>query len=308
MSNLSQAPIPRIPMFDASGWMTREWQNWFRDLFTRVGGSDAPTNSEIISLVLSDFLKVVDNSELIQRLDSLEGQFLTFVENFSDITEQLTTHLTEILAEDQNIDAIETTPLYDTGFFNITDIPAEQFINELPDSVFSSFFIGANAMVAQTLSPATLSTYNAIYPAYSFASGSTESVEFNLNYPRGADLNSATAAKIVIYWHIPISGSGSGAENVQWRVTPTIANPQSSFSATPPATSLTVDVQGFLNTTCLYSDLISLSPNNALDQLLMVQIERVGGIANEYANAVFLLGAELVYERDTIGSTAVFSK
>ena len=49
-SDLSIPDLPREQMFfdlPQSSLMTRRWQNFFRDLFTRVGQNNAPTNSEI---------------------------------------------------------------------------------------------------------------------------------------------------------------------------------------------------------------------------------------------------------------------
>ena len=46
-SQLTLPDIPRIPIYSKAGVMDRVWQEFFRSLFTRVGGNDAPTNGEL---------------------------------------------------------------------------------------------------------------------------------------------------------------------------------------------------------------------------------------------------------------------
>lgn len=44
-------PIPPIPykvsMLDKSGLLTAAWSAWFREVFSRVGGTTAPSNTDI---------------------------------------------------------------------------------------------------------------------------------------------------------------------------------------------------------------------------------------------------------------------
>lgn len=47
MSSLNRQP-PRVPMVDPkTGLITREWDRFFSDTFTRLGGAEAPTNNEL---------------------------------------------------------------------------------------------------------------------------------------------------------------------------------------------------------------------------------------------------------------------
>jgi hypothetical protein len=47
MSTLSRQP-PRVPMVDPkTGLITREWDRFFNDAFTRLGGFEAPTNTDL---------------------------------------------------------------------------------------------------------------------------------------------------------------------------------------------------------------------------------------------------------------------
>ena len=53
MSNLVILPdLPRAQMFDKrTGIMSRLWQDFFRSLYTRVGGNESPDNSELLALM-----------------------------------------------------------------------------------------------------------------------------------------------------------------------------------------------------------------------------------------------------------------
>lgn len=45
-------PIPyKIPVADAGGYLSQAWSAWFRELYTRIGGSSASTNSQLLALI-----------------------------------------------------------------------------------------------------------------------------------------------------------------------------------------------------------------------------------------------------------------
>lgn len=44
--NITPVPV-KIPMIDRSGLLSMTWENWFRQLFARIGGSVALTNAEL---------------------------------------------------------------------------------------------------------------------------------------------------------------------------------------------------------------------------------------------------------------------
>ena len=78
MVNLALPSIPRSQMFaGVEGTMTLEWQEFFRNLYTRVGGYDAPDTGDLaqslISLLFSTAPTNHDNriSELERRIESL---------------------------------------------------------------------------------------------------------------------------------------------------------------------------------------------------------------------------------------------
>lgn len=45
-------PLPlKTPLADQAGLLTPAWTAWFRELFTRVGGTSASTNSQLLALI-----------------------------------------------------------------------------------------------------------------------------------------------------------------------------------------------------------------------------------------------------------------
>lgn len=57
MTTLMNLPdVPRAIMFDRNGIMSRVWQDFFRNLFVRVGGNEELSNSEIADLIGWDTL------------------------------------------------------------------------------------------------------------------------------------------------------------------------------------------------------------------------------------------------------------
>lgn len=49
---ISLPPVPhKVPMTDQSGHLNQAWSKWFRDMFVRIGGTVAPSNTELVSEV-----------------------------------------------------------------------------------------------------------------------------------------------------------------------------------------------------------------------------------------------------------------
>ncbi len=45
-------PVPyKTPMTDSSGRLSNMWSKWFREVFERIGGTIAPSNSDLVGVV-----------------------------------------------------------------------------------------------------------------------------------------------------------------------------------------------------------------------------------------------------------------
>ena len=73
MSSLNRQP-PRVPMVDPkTGLITREWDRYFSDSFTRMGGADAPTNTEL-DISMPEDSGVAELEMLARSIDNEYGQ------------------------------------------------------------------------------------------------------------------------------------------------------------------------------------------------------------------------------------------
>ena len=70
MSENLSLPSARVPLVDASGLITKEWQRWITGMFKRVGGTQGLSNQELASSAeIQQGLM-----ELLQRVAALEAQ------------------------------------------------------------------------------------------------------------------------------------------------------------------------------------------------------------------------------------------
>lgn len=78
-SKLTIPALPRGPMWmgEEQRTMTVEWQNFFRDLFTRVGGSEAPTNLELGSQAGESKSVTIDDGEITVTEGAILSRFYT---------------------------------------------------------------------------------------------------------------------------------------------------------------------------------------------------------------------------------------
>lgn len=69
--NLPPAPN-NTPMVDRTGRIVREWTLWFELVFQRIGGKQAPSNSELVENLDVTGLQT-DVAQLQADLDALEA-------------------------------------------------------------------------------------------------------------------------------------------------------------------------------------------------------------------------------------------
>jgi peptidoglycan hydrolase CwlO-like protein len=71
-------PPYKSPFVDRSGSLAPSWQNWFRDLFLRIGGTIAKSNVELETIQLEGLEEVqADITALENSLSSLQGTVTT---------------------------------------------------------------------------------------------------------------------------------------------------------------------------------------------------------------------------------------
>lgn len=63
------SPIPyKVPIADANGNLSPVWGTWFRDLFDRIGGLSASSNTELNATLTSATSSITTNAALVTSL------------------------------------------------------------------------------------------------------------------------------------------------------------------------------------------------------------------------------------------------
>ncbi|MDD5435772.1 MAG: hypothetical protein PH343_10120 [Nitrospira sp.] len=75
MTKLFLPALPTSPMYNKNNVMSIEWQEFFRSLFTRVGGTEAPTIIETYTTLLSELF--TNSVSYQQRIENLERRIET---------------------------------------------------------------------------------------------------------------------------------------------------------------------------------------------------------------------------------------
>ena len=72
-------PIPyKTPLNDARGFVTEPWSKFFRQLFLRIGGADALSNSELEELSVTDLETL--KTQVTQLQTSLQASQATIAQ------------------------------------------------------------------------------------------------------------------------------------------------------------------------------------------------------------------------------------
>jgi len=116
-----------------------------------------------------------------------------------------------------------------------------------------------------------------------------------------------------IHWTIPVSGSGVGAENVQWILTSSASSPiagsPESFPVETTHSAFTVDVQNASANEHLVSDVATISGSSfKVSECIICSLHRNIGVANDYASDAYIVSIDLHYPIDTMGSRSEWTK
>ena len=144
----------------------------------------------------------------------------------------------------------------------------------------------------------------------SFASTPSQKIYFNAQLPHGYKLG--TDLDFHIHIVLPVSWSGSWAENVKFDFTYSWAAIGADFPAETTITA-TRDVQNDTADNHIIFDIWDVLNSNmvwswGVSEMLICSLKRDTWVANDYANAVYLLEADFHYQADQIGSLLEYSK
>lgn len=108
-----------------------------------------------------------------------------------------------------------------------------------------------------------------------------------------------------IHWTIPTSGAGTGAENVKWDLTYSWSNID---AAIPNASSdtLTKDVQNVTADTHEYDSFGTITgTGKTRSSCLIISLKRDTTVANDYAQAAYLIEFDIHYKKNRFGTTSI---
>lgn len=175
----------------------------------------------------------------------------------------------------------------------------------LEDTVWDDLRFPASAVRVGSAQPANEQGYRGGI-VLSFASNADNSIYFMAQMPHR--WKEGTDIEIHLHWTIPTSGAGGGAENVKWDLTYSVANIGGSF---PVQSSLTVthDVQNdsahdHLLTEIGTIDMAGMTVSNCI----IISLTRDVSVANDYAQAAYLVEADIHYQIDSLGSKEEYVK
>ena len=319
MVDLALPAIPQLPIQDKSGLMPIEWQDFFLNLFDRVGGfnSSSPSDveeamvaglydtpkdfgNEILSILQSiqaispqrNYDRVVDD---IGKRFEIQPSAKSYDAEISSLQKDLVSQ-PSLKSYDQRISALETTLLADAYQAK------EPFNYYLPRTVWDDLRFPATSVRGAGVFDPTLTVFQSGI-VLAFSTGPNNEVTFfNAQLPHGWKQGSEMVFHL--HWTIPVSGGLAGAENVKWDFTYSWANMAAAFPAASTAT-VTVDVQNVTAGDHLVTDILEPVAGFAgkeISSVLLCSLTRDVGVANDYGQDAYYIEADFHFEIDTIGS------
>ena len=108
-----------------------------------------------------------------------------------------------------------------------------------------------------------------------------------------------------VHWTIPTTGAGTGAENVKWDLTYSWSN---IGAAIPNSSALTVtrDVQNITADVHMLNTLGTITgTGKTKSSCLIVSLKRDVAVANDYADAIYLIELDFHFKSNRIGSQTI---
>lgn len=175
--------------------------------------------------------------------------------------------------------------------------------------VWDDFTILANTTKLAGANPATDVAYKDGY-VLEFITGANKYAYFNIQLPH--DYAEGTDVDLHIHWTISDSGSGLGAENVKWVGTYSACSPNLVTPESWPASSnddATVDVQAISADDHLVTDILTMTGTNfKISECIICSIMRDTGVANNYGHSAYVVSIDVHYQKNTLGSSAEWTK
>lgn len=195
------------------------------------------------------------------------------------------------------------------------DLPISLRINELhtkgenpivlEDTVWDDLRFPASSVRVGSAQPASEQSYRGGI-VLSFASNADNSVYFIAQMPHAWKEHSDI--DLHLHWTIPTSGAGGGAENVKWDLTYSAANIGELFPVESTAT-VTVDVQNEVANDHLFTEIVDIDMDGmTFSNCIIFSLSRDVSVANDYAQAAYLVEADIHYEIDSLGSKEELAK
>lgn len=108
-----------------------------------------------------------------------------------------------------------------------------------------------------------------------------------------------------IHWTIPVSGAGTGAENVKWDLTYSWSN----IGGTIPNSSsdtITVDVQNDTADTHMYDSFGTITgTGKTFSSCLIISLKRDTAVSDDYASAAYLIEFDIHYKKNRFGTSNI---
>ena len=175
----------------------------------------------------------------------------------------------------------------------------------LEDTVWDDLRFPASSVRVGSAQPASEQAYRGGI-VLSFASNADNSIYFIAQMPHA--WKEGSEIDIHLHWTIPTSGAGGGAENVKWDLTYSAASMGDLFPVESTATT-TVDVQNIAAHTHIFTDIVDIDMAGfTISNCIIFSLTRDVSVASDYAQAAYMVEADIHYQIDSLGSKEEYVK
>lgn len=165
-------------------------------------------------------------------------------------------------------------------------------------TVFQDLETAISSIRLPATNPPTVASYKGSQ-VLSFSNTVDNFIYFDLQLPYGYK----TGSDITLHLHrvLPVAGSGVGAENVKWIATHSWANIDAAFP-TETSVNVTNDVQDESADINVVDDIVTISGTGKTPgSMVLFSLQRDTSVANNYANAVYLVEVDVNCELESLG-------
>lgn len=215
---LNPPDLPKVQMFPGVGTMSREWQNWFRDLYERVGGYYSLTLDEVEGDGVSDYTQPStpipsseDSSEHTQPAIHHPNPTIQIIQLVESLRQHPNTY--RILSDILRLSFTEPSPNLTKSvldaFSILMSVPARSIYHH-PVTAYE--WIPADAVQAAGAKPATIGLNGGGFIVASFADNQEQQIQFNMIVP--ADMDRSQPCYLCAGWSSP-----TVSQDCDWEMT-----------------------------------------------------------------------------------------